>query len=38
MIFGGPFDQDQERDTSLEEARRGHAIMVARAKTGMDLL
>lgn len=30
MVFGGPLDQEIERYATLEEAKAGHAKMVAR--------
>lgn len=32
MVFGGPLDQDQDRYTSLADARKGHEDMVARVR------
>ncbi len=35
MTFGGPFDQEQDRYSTWEEAEAGHAAAVARAKAAM---
>lgn len=34
MIFGGPFDEEQQRYTSRKEALEGHELMCARAFCG----
>ena len=31
MIFGGPFDQEQERYTTWEQAEAGHKAMLTKA-------
>jgi hypothetical protein len=36
MIFGGPHDGWQDRYTSVEEARKGHALAVRVAKGEID--
>jgi hypothetical protein len=32
MVFGGPFDGEQERYATYDEAEAGHAAMVARVR------
>ena len=32
MVFGGPMDQEQERYTTLEQAKAGHERMIQRVK------
>ena len=34
MVFGGPFDQEQKRYTTWEQAEKGHNKMVQKVKDG----
>ena len=36
MVFGGEFDQYQERYSSWEEAENGHAEILQRVKTALE--